>query len=205
MDIRRNVMFEFASSQALGSGFLTERELDIQMVERLNSDPSVAQRNQMLHRHLTSFVPFIDGVDPKVLLKLRRNEEDAFVQFRAALRRAVDEVRSRKGRFTDAEAKELYADIIQPKLARIDSKVKAAQRTLLKGTMGEVLAWGGAITVGTLTGLLPSDLAALASTLGLVKIAADITNRTYERSDTEKEARRDEMYFLWKVKQAASK
>jgi hypothetical protein len=71
--------------------------------------------------------------------------------------------------------------------------------------MGEVLAWGGAITVGTLTGLLPSDLAALASTLGLVKIAADITNRTYERSDTEKEARRDEMYFLWKVKQAASK
>ena len=52
-DVRKSATFEFASSQSLGSSLLTERELDVEMLQSLSSDPAIARRNELLRQQST--------------------------------------------------------------------------------------------------------------------------------------------------------
>jgi hypothetical protein len=86
--------------------------------------------------------------------------------FKSALAEAIDEYRSNYGHFGEADARALYSDVLQPRIAELDLKVRKARRSLIKGSMRDVLAWTGAIAFGIYAGFVPEGLAAAATALG---------------------------------------
>lgn len=203
--IEHNLIFELTSSQCVNTSFLTENSIDVEVLGTLSGIPEMEQRNQILQRHLTALVPFLEDTNLSKLIKLRQNEQDSFILFRNALNQAIDEYRKQGKGFTASDAKGIYGDVIQPQLAYLDSKVRTAQRALIKGTASKVLGWVGAISFGMYAGFLPSDVAVIATSLGLVKVVQELTEGLINKSNTDESIRNEGMYFLWRVKQATAK
>lgn len=202
-ETRSNIVFELAASLSIGTMFLTDRALDIELLRQLSVDPSIEQRNQLLQKHITCIVPFIDSVRPVDLMKLRQTDGDSFILFRNSLTKAIDEYRGQKTGLTERDAKAVYGDIIQPQLARLDSKVHSARRNLIKKTTAQIAGWTAAISIGLYAGLLPSGIAAAAAALGLTKVLAELGQDLLTKRDVEEEIRQEELYFLWKVRKLA--
>ena len=163
------------------------------------------RKNQIMQMYLTSFVPFLENVPIDRLLALRRNETPAFEVFRKSLSTAVDEALRATGSFTEIQARQIYGDVIQPGLAKIDQKIRSSSRNLIKGTLGSVLAWGGAISFGLYEGLLPNQAAAAATALGLTKILADVAKPVVDKAMGVNSVENESLYFLWKVRREAER
>jgi hypothetical protein len=100
-----NLIFEMATAQILGTSYLSELELPLQLPTAISGDPDVARRNPLVQKHLTSMVPFFAEISPRVALRLRRREEDAFVAYRKVLNTAIDNVRSEGSSFRERDAR----------------------------------------------------------------------------------------------------
>lgn len=202
--VLRNVAFELTAAQSLNTSFLTERPLHIEALAMLSESDRIQRRNLTALRHLTSFVPFLDGVPLKSLMRLREKEEEAFVLYRQALNEAIDEYKKQE-ELTARDAQALYSDVIAPKLAMLDSKVKSAKKKLLKDAGLNIFAWVGAISFGIYAGFVPSNLITAAEALGLTKVVAELIKLTLDGTDVTEDIRREDMYFLWQVRRAAKK
>lgn len=206
MEVLQNVYFELACAQCLNTAFLTERELHIDSLNFLSKDSIKSERNLLIQKHLTSFVPFIHSVRIEDLLKLREKEGDSFILFRQALTKAVDEYQSNlTGQFRPIDAQQLFGDVIEPSLSKLNQTVKSGTRKLFKGTAARVIAWAGAISFGCYTGFLPSNLVQAATVLGLTQVLVELGAPLLNfRSKTEDLANND-MYFLWRVRELSDK
>ncbi len=161
------------------------------------------QKNLIALNHLSSIVPFVEDVPMKNLLKLRRREKEAFISYRKALNVAIDNFGGIADTFTERDAKELHADVINPKLIDLERKVKAAKRDLIKKPFRSLSSVVGGISFGLLTGLITPDIAAIAKTIGLVKFGSDTIMQAIALGDKEDAIKSDHFYFLWKLKQRA--
>lgn len=202
--VLENVAFEVVTSQSLNTSFLTDRSLHIEALTILSESDRIQRRNLIAQKHLTSFVPFLDGVPLEDLIKLREEEGEAFVLYRHALNEAIDEYKEQRD-FTARDAQALYSDVIAPRIAALDSKVRSARNKLLKDTGRGVLAWVGAISFGIYAGFVPADLVAAAQALGLTKVVAELVKLTLEGADLTKDVRNEDMYFLWRIRRAVKR
>ncbi len=205
-DILQNVFFELACAQCFNTSFLTERQLHIDSLNFLSKDTISLERNLLVQKHLTSLVPFIYSARIEDLLKLREKESDSFIIYRQALTKAVEEYQKNLKRpFGPNDARQLFGDVIEPSLSKLDQTVKSATRKLLKGTAARVIAWAGAISFGCYTGFVPADLVQAATVLGLtqvlVELGAPLLNSRLKKEDL---AGKD-MYFLWQVRELSNK
>jgi len=200
-----NVRFELIASQCLIANFVTERTIDIDLIKNISCDRDIDRRNQIVQQHLTSLVPFLENIATSDILRIKKGEMDAFLLFRKALNDAIDECRKQKSNFSEADARAIYQDILRPRLAHLNQKVKTARKSLVKTSATKILAWTGAITFGLYTGFLPKELAGLAKELGLTKVLAEITENLMSQRKIEKVIQNEELYFLWKVRREVDK
>jgi hypothetical protein len=199
-----SVLFEMAAAQSLRTSYLNDADLHVNVLAAISGDVDLARRNQLVQRHLTSLVPFLANVPPSAIMKVREQDDGAFASFRQALNRAVDDVRSQKSDFTESDARAIYSDVIQPELVRIDRAIGNARRSLRRDLGRSVLGWTGAIAFGMYTGLLPDQLAVAAQALGLAKVLADGIASAGKLVDKTEVVRNEDLFFLWKVREAAS-
>ena len=205
-DVLQNVFFELACAQCLNTAFLTERELHIDSLNFLSKDSIASERNLLIQKHLTSLVPFIRSARIEDLLKLREKESDSFIVFRQALTKAVEEYQSTLDRpFGPNDARQLFGDVIEPGLSRLDQSVKSATRKLLKGTAPRVIAWAGAISFGCYTGFVPSDLVQAATVLGLTQVLVELGAPVLNSRSKREDLAGNDMYFLWRVRELSDK
>lgn len=197
----QNVVFELVSAQCLNTSFVTERQIEVALLNDITPDNKIQMRNRAIRDNLTCLVPFIDDVSATDVLKLRNSEQEAFIRFRQALNKAVDESLSPGRQFGSAEARQVYQDIIRPELANLDSKIKVGRKSLFRDTAIEVGAWSAAIGFGLYTGIVPAALVPAASALGLTKVVADLGKGILKRIRPESEIKDADMYFIWKVRQ----
>lgn len=195
-----NAIFGLATSNCLNTTFLTENDLHIQFLNTLHSNSEVSRRNLIAEKYLTTIVPFLEEIELKNLIKLRRREEEAFLLFRQALNKSIDEFLSLPEDFSEKHAQSIYADIIAPSLAHLDTKVKKAKRDLISKPFRSLTGIVGIISFGLLTGLVPSDVSEIVKVLGILKFGSDFIKDTMALGDEEKNIKSDHFYFLWKVR-----
>ncbi|MDP2181900.1 MAG: hypothetical protein Q8K99_04940 [Actinomycetota bacterium] len=198
-----SVLFEMAAAQVLRTSYLNDADLHVSVLAAVSGDKELTKRNELVQEHLTSLVPFLADVPPDTVVKLREREGEAFVAYRQALNRAVDDVRSRKTDFTESDARSIYSDVIQPELVGIDRAIRNARRTLSRDLGRSIVGWSAAIGFGMYTGLLPAQLAVAAKALGLTKVLADGVTAAGGLISGEAAVRNEDMFFLWKVRQTA--
>ncbi len=98
------------------------------------------------------------------------------------------------------DAKNLYADIIAPEIARLDKKVSEAKRDLVMKPLASAVGTVAVIAFGAYAGMMPTELSQLASLLGLTKTVYDTATKTAELADVNKAIRPEDYYYIWKVK-----
>lgn len=196
-----NIAFDLSTSQHLGTSFLTERSLDAQALTEIFGDRNFEARNQIIEKYLTCLVPVAENVKLEDLIHLRSNEEDSFILFRNALGKAVDEYIKNNREFTERDAKQIYGEILQPQVARLNVAVQNAKKHFVQNTSAKVASWVGAISLGVYAGFLPTELAAAAGALGLVPLIANVANEILSQKNSEDQIRKEDIYFLWKVSQ----
>ncbi len=202
-ELFRSIGFELTVSQAVSAALLTSRSIEVEILQKLTSDVRIERRNRILHELLTCVVPFADELTAKELLALRDEEGDSFVLFRTALAKAADNVKSEGLSVKRSEVEQLYSDVVEPELAKLNIVMARARRGMVKSARRSIMGWTAAISFGVYYGLVPETLRDAAKALGLTKAAADILTKLMNDSDGEETIRGESMYFLWKVKEAA--
>ena len=109
--IRDNLIFEMATTQLFNTRYLTNSNLDIEILKRLSGNPTIYERNQLINKYLHYLVPFIENANPIDLLKIRQSEEDAFIVFRKGLNQAIDEYK-KKGMKSRKMMREEYMETL---------------------------------------------------------------------------------------------
>lgn len=204
LDVLSDVTFELALAQALGTSYLADKQIQVIALNSLGTDVGLNDRNTLIGRYLKLLVPFVAGVDPADLLQLRRREGESFLLFRRALCEAIDEVRKGGSAFTGENARELYSDVLEPRLAELDRRIAMGRRGLGISALGFVGSWTGAITFGMLSGLLPANLTGIAAALGIASVQKGTEALIASKSSRDAVVRTDDLYFLWRVKRLAS-
>lgn len=192
----KNISYELASNQVLGTSFLTDREFHISMLMDITKDDKAKNKNMLASKHLTSILPFLDDLDIKKLMKLRDREEESFIRYRSVLNTAIREFKNTKGTFTETDAKSIYDDIIRPEIASLDQKVKLSKSDLMDSARRTAISTFGALTFGIYMGLNSSSIISMAGVMGFSQILKELM----AVGDKEKIVRDDNLYFLWKAK-----
>jgi hypothetical protein len=90
--IFQSVIFEMAVPQLLRTSYLSATELPVRILSAISGDRDLARRNSLVQKYLTSMVPFIGGISLDAVVRLRQREQEAFLTYRQALNKAIDNV-----------------------------------------------------------------------------------------------------------------
>jgi len=204
-NILRTVRYGLTTT-AFGAFYVTDAPAEIEILMDLSGDAEDLNRNQLLFRHLTSIIPFLDDVEPSALAALRKAEPDSFIAFRRALSRALSSVKnSPASKFTAADARAIYGDIIEPELTGLQKRVKEARRRAVRTAVRSAVGWGAALSFGLYSGIVPAELAGAVKALGLTKLFADAISHAGAVKDASGSTREESFYFLWRAKRLKSK
>lgn len=141
-------------------------------------------------------LPFVGGIPIETLIRIRAEERDAFNRFKAALREAV---KDRLAASANAEpaimADEIRRDVIEPRVAEIARRLKAATRLAFKkSAVGVALA-----TFTTGCGLIAGIAESVALASGAAALSTSVMSAVAKRLEQVDELRQDDMFFLWKA------
>lgn len=204
-EVFRNAYFSLSTAHCLNTSFVTERELDISFINSITPDKEIDRRNAIIKKHLTCLVPFIDNIKTSDILKIRKEEGEAFLRFRGALNIAINESLKQKEKFTENTAREIYQDVIRPELANLEKKAQKARKSIIKDISTKIVSWGiAAIGIGIWAGIPSSGKAEIARSLGLLAVLQSLTEGIIKGTNTENSVEQSDMYFLWKVKKKSN-
>ncbi len=198
-DLFNDIGFEMAMAQCLKTSIVTSRQVHVEILNDFVNDFELNRRSAFIQEHLTCIVPFLNNVPTRDLLVLRKGEADAFVSFRQAFAKAVDEhIKAKPGYLSKQDAAAVFKEVIEPELARLNRKVTSGSKSVFRKSGAGMLGWAAAISAGFYFGFIQSSLLAAANAFGLTKIAADLVGTSAH--DT---IRHESMHFLWKVRHRA--
>lgn len=192
--------FGLTFSELLGTSYVTDSQLDLSYMQSTSIDRAIAQRNKIIADHLCSLLPFLPDVPLTSIIKLRKNEGDAFLAFRQALQHIIDNAANVDKPFTSADAQQLYSDVLRPELAKLSSMLSKRRRTLVsQATRQTIAAFGaGTLTFGIYSGLATATVPAVAATLGALG-TAQIIMKWLNAQDARDAVSQHHLYFLLRV------
>ncbi|MFK8069122.1 MAG: hypothetical protein AB8D52_12875 [Gammaproteobacteria bacterium] len=199
----QRIAYDLALTNSLEVSLLTNSEIELGILRELSNSSEIDRRNQIIGNNLTCLVPFLKGVDPATVLKIRESEQDSFVSFRSKLNETVNEVVAQKGSLDNRGAYQIYNDLLAPEISKLNHQMQLANNSLTKKARRKVMGWTAAISFGNYVGLLPPGITAAAAALGFTGLIATSLEEMMNNSDAEDLIKSSDMYFLWKVKHLA--
>lgn len=145
---------------------------------------------------LQIFLPSLSQIPINELVAVRVAEADSFAAFRTALTKAAQEMLDRHRVSSSRDAAEVIVkDVVQPELAKLRSRLRAAERALARKTIVSVALAGLTSTCGLLLGAGP----AIAGTAGVGILASGASAAAAKHIEEEQSIRLSDMYFLWRA------
>lgn len=154
--------------------------------------------NQIVHDNILCELPILNELPLDTILTIRQNEYDSFLVFRDSINAAIKECLANDTALTSSIARDIYEDIVQPKLNILNSTFKKIQISHLRQARQELLISTGLLTFGLFSlfyapaaATIPLSLAGLELIKGIKSIS--------DASATPQEVRNDNYFFLWKL------
>lgn len=98
--------YQMAVSKITGASFLTHSKQELSTLRRMAEDNDNRSINNIIENNWKTIVPFAEDVPLQSILLLKSREKEAFIKFRVALEKAVNEVNSSKSEFTVENARQ---------------------------------------------------------------------------------------------------
>lgn len=140
--------------------------------------------------------PSLAHIPISELLQIRSHEADSFIAFRSALTAAARTMLTeRNSEDPKAIANAIRLDVIEPELARLNLKLKSAQRAMRNKTIFSVAL----TTVATMCGLMLDGFAGAAGGAAVGMMVSGASSAASKFCDVEAEIEASDMFFLWKA------
>ncbi|WP_416956128.1 hypothetical protein ACNKF0_04535 [Nocardioides sp. T5] len=180
---------DVAAARRLGVPLAASAALQDELVHQA-PDPEIQAGLVAFHLEL----PYLEGVSTKELLQIRTDEWTYFEQFRNSIRLAVRE-RVQAGAVENPSqvAAEIHEDVIQVDIARIISRLAAAERAWSRKTGASVVVGAVTTTVGLLTA------APLVIGAGVATMAGSAALPMTKYFEDKQQVELEDMYFLWRL------
>ncbi|WP_437671561.1 hypothetical protein [Sorangium sp. So ce131] len=203
-NLLRDTLLELLMAVLSDANMLTDIPRKADLIKFMTEDPVISRRDELMHRHFGSVVPFLSRLSIADLVQLRQTEGESFVAYRCALQDAMIQF-SELPEPTARDAKLLYSDVIAPELQKVQQRASAAQNSFSRNIIsrGAEAAVAAAISVGTYLALSTPLIAAGTVALGVTKMARDIVKAAEGRSIELQKVRSHKFYYLWRVKREA--
>jgi hypothetical protein len=186
---------------AFNARYVTDSEGEAEFLKLLHERDELAMQTAALCTALAHTVPLLTDVPIDAILKLRRDEPEAFQSYRSAVTGIVKKYVVSGKPINDSEAKEIYLDLLKPELDALQAKARNVRRAHVKTGILKLAASSALIGLGIYSGILPSQVADLVKTIGGLSVAKDLveTLGAIQRNPTE--VRNHNLYFLLRLKQ----
>lgn len=146
-------------------------------------------------------LPVNSAASLKSLIRLRKEEPEAFIRFQLALRTAMKErLASASSRTSAAIAKQIKREVIEPALGDIRRKLKTS-RSIAARSAGAGMALGAiATTVGLMSPLSGNPVGVGLAVGGAITLGmASLKKANDDELAVHREVKLSDMYFLWKA------
>jgi hypothetical protein len=185
---------------AFNARYVTDLEGEAEFFKLLHERDELARQTAALCARLTHSVPLFMEAPVSTVLRLRREEPEAFQSYRTALTGIVKKYVKGKS-ISDSEARDLYLDLLKPELDALQAKATNVRRGQLRIGVLKVAAASALIGVGIYSGVLPSHLTDLVKTIGGFSVAKDLAETLAAAQKNPTEIRNHNLYFLLRLRQ----
>ncbi len=93
-----------------------------------NEDEYFSNCRDKLCSQLTHETPLLADVPLRTVLKVRSEEPEAFIQYRAAIEKIASDYIKTRTNIGKKEAREIYAEFLRPEILKLNSEAKAIRR-----------------------------------------------------------------------------
>jgi len=175
--------------------YLTNRSLDIDLIRMVNGD-DLNRTSEYFIDGLTHTIPALSNLSVTQLLKLRKQEGNAFEDYRNNLRRVIKELKPKSA----SEVREAFQEKVKPEIDKIQRKIKERNKLLIKNLSIDAIIYTGIVTIGLFSGLLPANIGTIVGALGGIGFGHSLVKRLTNFVTVPGECRENPYFFLWKVK-----
>lgn len=189
-----DVLFANLYVNQLGMTYLTGRDIDAAIISQLNRD--VGRTNLAIASAFRHSLPLIENASTAALVKLRKEEQEAFAVYRDALSKALKAAPS----IEERQLGEIFKDIVSPELNKIQRAMANARKVLKEDIRQDLVFGAGWLTVGLYLGMIPANVLSLVALIGASDRAYDVLKKTNLLFREPAEIRESPYYFLWKAK-----
>jgi hypothetical protein len=190
---------------AFNARYVTNLPGEIEFFSLLNERDELARQTSALCARLTHTVPMLTDIPIERVLRLRREEPEAFLSYRSALTDIVKTYVSSRKSVGDAEAKDIYTDLLKPQLDLLQAKAKNTRSNQVKKSMLKVAASSALVALGIYGGVLPANLGELVKMIGGFNVAKDLAEALGAIEKNPLEVRNHNLYFLLRLRQEADR
>jgi hypothetical protein len=199
---------DLAVEQVLGlkydAKYLTNLSGEAMMLSRFSSqDDYFDHCREVLCEELSHAVPLLEELPLRTILKVRAQEYDAFINYRAALNSIITGYIKERKTVGKKEAKEIYADILLPEVLKLNSQARAVRRSAVKRAAAKTLIAAGVVGLGVFGGFLPTQLAEVIKTVGGIGLVRELGEAFASIERNPSEIRNHNFYFLLRLNQEA--
>jgi len=181
-----------------GAKCLTNLPAQAHVLNTLNDDDFMAQCTSGLLANIAHSVPLLNELPTAVVARIRKEEPDAFIRYRAALGKIVKEYVKAKKNVGATEAKEIYSDLLLPEILRLRAQAKDFRKSKVAAAVKKCTFSAVAVTVG-LFGGLPAQIASVLKVAGGSSLLRDLRDAVFDGDGARSEVRNDNFYFLLRV------
>jgi hypothetical protein len=200
--VARSVVRKYLAS--LASDLYTAKVLNsplgstVRLHTRLLVGRTIASEDSSLAFRLE--LPALHGIDARTLLKIRNDERPTFDRFRRALAKAMEDRLAASTSKNAAEiANEIQQDVLEPALADIQMRLKAATGVLTRKA-GVTIGIAGLPTIYGLYKATP-----LLVVPGLMQAVGTLISATHKYIEERRDIALSDMFFLWEAQRHALK
>lgn len=172
--------------------FLTNNVLETKLLNFWRGNNEEEKYSHNIIKGLNHLAPFIQGVNPKKLINIRKREEEVFESYRHSIKKVLEETKNSK---SQAEFEEALEDIVKPELNKLENVFITKQSDILKKNL--IGAAVCLINIGIGLSLNNAETIIAGLTTG-TKTSIDCLMEQYK---LQKKLAQNNYYFLWKIKQ----
>lgn len=188
----------FYKTTGLKLKYLTNNNIESLLLQSITSDIGFNKYNDVIKSRIIYEMPILSGIPFNSLINIRNNEQEAFWVYRDTINYIVTQYISQRRELSTIEAKEIYEDLVKPKLNQLNSKAKLIKKASLRKATSTAAIGTGLLTFGLCGTFLPAGWQVAMCALGLSQAVRSIESFA-DSLKTPNEIKNDNFYFLWKV------
>jgi hypothetical protein len=153
-DIADNMTFYLAYGLKRKARFLSDMRGETEFLEWINHDEDMTAKTLAL-RELQHSVPVLEDLSFATILRIRKQEKDAFESYREAVANISANILASKKNVSKKQACEMFRDAIEPELRTMKKEIKTYQKVRRTQIVSGVAAIAASVLIGAYAGLPP--------------------------------------------------